>query len=76
MKKSTTPHFSYTSGWMSLLQHQPYSMYKPFVREPSYNLEQLQAELESGEAKKKQFLPIKAARNDHNVSVFHDEITR
>jgi hypothetical protein len=51
-------------------------MYKPFVKEPVYNIEQLDKLIESGEAKKREFVPVKAARNDHNVSVFYDDLTR
>ncbi|XP_046445496.1 28S ribosomal protein S7, mitochondrial-like [Daphnia pulex] len=62
-------------GSLSLLSRQPYSMYKPFVKEPVYNIEQLDKLIESGEAKKREFVPVKAARNDHNVSVFYDDLT-
>ena len=51
-------------------------MYKPFVKEPIYNIDELDKFIESGEAKKCEFVPVKAARNDHNVSVFHDELTK
>nr|CAG4649658.1 EOG090X0CZM [Scapholeberis mucronata] len=60
---------------MSLLRQQPYSKYQPYVQEPIYRPELLQAAIETGEAKKREYLPIKAARNDQNVSVFHDEKT-
>jgi hypothetical protein len=51
-------------------------MYQPFVKEPTYSIEKLDQLIESGEAKKREFVPVKAARSDHNVSVFHDELTR
>ena len=61
---------------MMLSRTQPYSMYQPFVKHPVYNPEKLDELIESGEAKKREFTPIRAARNDQNVSVFHDELTR
>lgn len=51
-------------------------MYQPFVKEPTYIAEKLEKLIESGEAKKHEFVPVRAARNDHNVSVFHDELTK
>ncbi|XP_045027447.1 28S ribosomal protein S7, mitochondrial-like [Daphnia magna] len=58
-----------------IARQQPYSMYQPFVKEPTYSIEKLDQLIESGEAKKREFVPVKAARSDHNVSVFHDELT-
>ena len=51
-------------------------MYQPFVKPPVYNPEKLDELIQSGEAKKREFIPIKAANNDQNVSVFHDELTK
>ena len=61
---------------MLLSRSQPYSMYQPFVKPPVYNPEKLDELIQSGEAKKREFIPIKAANNDQNVSVFHDELTK
>lgn len=57
-------------------RQQPYSMYRPFVKDPVYDPEKQEDLFETGEAKKIEFVPIKAAKNDQNVSVFHDELTR
>lgn len=70
--------FTFLSSLSSLqLSHkQPYSRYQPFVQEPVYNTDQLNSLIETGEAKKREFVPVKAARNDQNVSIFHDELTK
>lgn len=51
-------------------------MYRPFVKDPVYDPEKQDELFEIGEAKKIEFVPIKAAKNDQNISVFHDELTK
>ena len=55
------------------VQHRPYAMYQPFVRDPIYRPEQQDSLFETGEAKKLEAIPVKAAKNDHNASIFYDE---
>nr|CAG4642016.1 EOG090X0CZM [Eurycercus lamellatus] len=52
-----------------------YSMYQPFVKDPIYQPNKIDEIFQSGEAQKMKSIPFKAARNDNNVSIFHDELT-
>nr|CAG4641178.1 EOG090X0CZM [Eulimnadia texana] len=52
----------------------PYSRYAPYFQEPVYRPENLEQLYETGEAQKLAFVPVKAARNDENASVFHDTL--
>lgn len=61
---------------LNTLQHRQYSRYPSHYIEPVYELDKLEGLFQSGEAQQNAFLPIKAARNDNNTSVFYDEVTR
>merc|ERR1712063_33165 len=60
---------------LNTLQHRQYSRYPSHYIEPVYELDKLEGLFQSGEAQQNAFLPIKAARNDNNTSVFYDEVT-
>lgn len=51
-------------------------MYQPYVQDPVYEKEKLEQLIQTGEAKQREFIPVKAAKSDQNVSVFHDELTK
>nr|CAG4648866.1 EOG090X0CZM [Polyphemus pediculus] len=59
---------------LPIVRQQQYSLYPPYVKEPTVNPEKLDAWFESGEAAEKAFVPIKAARSDQTSSIFYDEI--
>ena len=58
------------------LHRRQYSRYPPHYREPICESVKLEELFQSGEAQQHAFMPIKAARNDNNTSIFYDEITR
>ena len=53
-----------------------YSVYPPFFREPVFESDKIEDFFNSGEATKQAFVPVKAARNDQNSSVFYVPLTR
>ncbi|KAK4301994.1 hypothetical protein Pmani_025894 [Petrolisthes manimaculis] len=53
-----------------------YSMYPPTYIKPVYQKEKLEELIESGEAKEREFTPVRAAYNSHTSSVFHDSLVR
>jgi len=57
------------------LHRRQYSRYPPHYREPICESVKLEELFQSGEAQQHAFMPIKAARNDNNTSIFYDEIT-
>nr|CAG4644278.1 EOG090X0CZM [Lepidurus arcticus] len=65
--------FPLTQSPLLLLQ-QKYSRYAPYFQEPVYKPDDLEVLYESGEAQKRSHIPVKAARNDQNCSVFHDPL--
>ena len=60
----------------SFQQQQWYSMYPPSFQEPVYQQEKLDEMIESGEAAKKALVPVRAACNDQNSSIFQDPLTK
>ncbi|XP_046385226.1 28S ribosomal protein S7, mitochondrial [Ischnura elegans] len=53
-----------------------YSNYAPYFVDPVYKKHDLEELTESGEADKLKHVPIKAAKNEHTSSVYHDTLTR
>lgn len=51
-----------------------YSMYPPAYIKPVYQKEKLEELIESGEAKEREFTPVRAAYSSHTSSVFYDPI--
>lgn len=51
-----------------------YSMYPPTYIKPVYQKEKLEELIETGEAKEREFTPVRAAYSSHTSSVFHDPI--
>nr|CAG4642778.1 EOG090X0CZM [Evadne anonyx] len=57
------------------VQHRQYSLYPPHYREPVFEKSKIDELFKTGEAQQNAFVPVKAAMNDNNASVFYDEIT-
>ncbi|XP_071442308.1 small ribosomal subunit protein uS7m [Hetaerina americana] len=53
-----------------------YSNYAPYFVDPVFKKNDQESLFESGDAEKLQHVPIKAAKNEHTCSVFHDSLTR
>lgn len=51
-------------------------MYQPFVKEPIIEPKALDELFQADEAKHLQAIPVKAARNDMNASIFYDETVK
>nr|CAG4646548.1 EOG090X0CZM [Macrothrix elegans] len=71
-KPQNTVFFLRTLG--RILQQNSYSMYPPTFQEPLYDPKRMEQAAQSGEIQKLKFLPIKAAKNDQSVSMFHDDL--
>lgn len=71
---ATQPHASLSR--LSDVFSRKYSQYPPTYVKPIYQPEKLNEIIESGEVKKFEFTPVKAASVNHTSSVFHDPLVR
>jgi len=58
------------------LQNRQYSIYPSHYREPVCEANKLDELFKTGEAEENAFVPVRAAKNHNNTSVFYDETTR
>nr|CAG4652143.1 EOG090X0CZM [Triops cancriformis] len=66
------PETAQTVKQASVTLQRNYSVYPPFFQEPVYRPEDIETLYQAGEAQKLAHVPIKAARNNENSSVFYD----